>query len=60
MTNADKIDRRVRFAMGALIFVVATLIGHLICRHYGIDPNLGFGLLVLGYITGRISRGIDR
>ncbi len=60
MTNTDKLDRIVRIAFGILFFVIAAVFVHNLSVVFGANEWLTFGILSLGYLVGRVARGIER
>ncbi len=60
MTKIDKVDYVMRVALGVLLFVFAAAITAYISLSFAVNNWVTFGILALGYLAGRIARGIER
>lgn len=58
--NPDRLDRAMRMGSGILLFVFAAILVAYVSELNSINHWVGFSILSLGYLVGRVARGIER
>lgn len=60
MNSADKIDIVIRIVVSWVLLTATASIAYIISDTVGVNPWIGAALFSIGWVAGRITRGIER